>query len=94
MTAGLCLTRLKFQRAMHMGGRRRSFPVEAEAFVRGEGAVVAAVLREETALSFAEIVTACREYVLEHAEEHGAQPLTEVDIAIALLRLLDWGWSG
>lgn len=42
-------------------------------------------------LTFAEIVTACQEYIVEHSEDYRSWSLAEVDIAVALLRLLDWG---
>ncbi|MCB8984478.1 MAG: hypothetical protein H6659_11680 [Ardenticatenaceae bacterium] len=77
---------------------RQSFPSRVEQRLRQQdaaGTAVLAVLPEECALSRAEIITVCRDYLLEQAildSPADCVPLpTDNDLAIALLRLVDLG---
>lgn len=82
---------IRFIRTTHHHGRPRSFPVEARQFWQEHGAIVGEVLRPETPLTFAEVVTATREYALETPENGLYWTLTEEQIAWCLLKLLEHG---
>lgn len=89
------MSQLKFIRTTYDGnGRCRSFPSEAWQFWREHGAVVGNVLRPETPLTLAEIVTASREYALECPESCPSQILDEERIAWCLIKLLQYDMVG
>lgn len=89
------MTQLKFIRTTHDGnGRCLSFSPEAWQFWRDHGAPVGDVLRAESPLTLAEIVTASREYVLEYPESGSYAGLTEEYVAWCLLKLCEIGMAG
>ncbi len=87
------MSKVKYVRATHENGRFRPFPIEAYQFWREQGWVVGEVLRLEQGLTFAEIVFACEEYLLEHPESGMLLPLNEEDLAWCLIKLLDYGMA-
>lgn len=88
------MTQLKFIRTTHDGnGRCRSFPPEAWQFWWDHGALIGDVLRAESPLILAEIVTASREYALEYPESGSYSALTEEYVAWCLLKLCEVGMA-
>ncbi len=88
------MRQVKFVRTTHRNGRYRTFPTEALTFWREHGALVGEVLRAESPMTFAEIVTASSEYVLEYPETVPLLPLDETYIAWCLIKLLEHGMVG
>ncbi|HRQ42409.1 MAG TPA: hypothetical protein PLD25_31220 [Chloroflexota bacterium] len=82
---------IRFIRTTHHKGCRRLFSDEATQFWREQGADVGEVLRTETPLTFAEIVSASREYALEYPESGLYLALDEAHIAWCLIKLLEYG---
>ena len=96
---------LHFRSTLICNGHRRPLPTRVEAFLRQDGAILAAVLRSETPLSLSDITTACHEYVAEHPEtvcpepdtsEWGRSAETAVDLIdhtlpTLLTRFVFWG---
>ena len=88
------MTQLKFIRTTHdQNGRCRPFPPEAWQFWREHGAAVGVILRPESPLTLAEIVTASREYALEYPESGAHADLTEGHVAWCLLKLCETGMA-
>jgi hypothetical protein len=85
------MTCIWFVRTTHRDGHFRSFPAEAARFWRDQGAIVGEVLRYECPLTFAEIVAACKENVLEDPQASLLPFLDETHIAWCLIRLLEFG---
>jgi hypothetical protein len=85
------MTQVMFIRTTHEDGRWRLFPPEAWQFWHEHGAVVGEVLRVETPLAFAEVVTASREYALEYPESGLYLVLDEAHIAWCLIKLIAYG---
>lgn len=85
---------IRFIRTTHHNGHHRSFPTEAMQFWREHGTAVGEVLRLETPLTFAEIVTASREVALEYPESGLFLTLDEEYVAWCLIRLLEYGMAG
>jgi hypothetical protein len=88
------MTQVTFIRTTHEDGRCRSFPAEAWEFWREQGATVGEVLRPETPLTFADIVTATQEAALEYPETGLFLMLDEKHIAWCLIKLLEYGMTG
>ena len=88
------MTQVKFIRTTHEDGRCRSFPAEAWEFWREHGAIVGEMLRPETPLTFAEIVTVSREAALEYPETGLFLILDEKHITWCLIKLLEYGMAG
>lgn len=88
------MTQVKFIRTTHEDGHWRSFPPEAWEFWREHGAIVGEVLRPETPLTFAQVVTASREYALEYPESGLFLTLDEEHVAWCLIKLLEYGMAG
>jgi hypothetical protein len=88
------MTYIQFARTTHHNGRFRSFPPDAMQFWCDHGAIVGEVLRHECPLAFAEIVTACKEYVLEDPRASLLPFLDEAHIAWCLIKLLEFGMIG
>lgn len=87
------MVQLKFIRSTHDNGRCRSFPPEAWRFWHEHGALVGDLLRSESPLTFAEIVTANQEYALEYPESAPFLPLDEAYVAWCLIKLLEYGMA-
>ncbi|GIK53424.1 MAG: hypothetical protein BroJett014_23970 [Planctomycetota bacterium] len=88
------MNQLKFIRTTHDGnGRCRSFPPEAWRFWREQGTAVGEVLRTETPLTLAEVLTASREYALEHPDSLMYADVTEEQVAWRLLKLCEVGMA-
>lgn len=88
------MTQLKFVRMTHdQNGRCRSFSPEAWQFWWNHGALIGDVLRAESPLTLAEIVTASREYALEYPESGSYSALTEEYVAWCLLKLCEVGMA-
>ena len=87
------MSKVKYVRATHENGRFRPFPTEAYQFWREQGWIVGEVLRLEQGMTFAEIVSACEEYLLEHPETDMLLSLNEQHLAWCLIRLLDCGMA-
>lgn len=85
------MSQVKYVRATHENGRFRPFPNEAYQFWREQGWIVGEVLRLEQGMTFAEIVSACEEYLLEHPESGMLLSLNEQHLAWCLIKLLDYG---
>jgi hypothetical protein len=88
------MTCIRFIRTTHSNGRFRSFIPEAMRFWNGHGAIVGETLRQECPLTFAELVTACQEYVLEDPRPGLLPFLDEAHIAWCLIGLLEFGMAG
>lgn len=88
------MTQVKFVRTTHEDGRCRSFPPEAWEFWREHGTAVGEVLRLETPLTFAEIVTVSREVALEYPESGLFLTLDKEHVAWCLIKLLEYGMAG
>lgn len=88
------MAKVMFVQTTHVDGRCRPFPPEAWEFWREHGAAIGEVLRLETPLTFAEIVTASREYALEYPETGLFLTLDEEHVAWCLIRLLEYGMAG
>lgn len=84
------MSQLKFVRTTHLNGRFRPFPTEAYQFWQAHGWLVGEALRQETGMSFSEMVEACQELIEEHPE---AEPyrVNEPYLAWCLVRLLEFG---
>ncbi|HRQ42266.1 MAG TPA: hypothetical protein PLD25_30480 [Chloroflexota bacterium] len=82
---------MQFIRSTHEDGRFRHFSPEANRFWRRYATVVGAVLPLESPLSFAELMTACREYALEYAETSPLPELHESYVAWVLIHLIEYG---
>jgi len=81
----------QFIRTTHENGCFRSFSPEALTFWQQHGSVVGAVLRPETPLTFAQILTSCREYAIDHLAD-GPQPeLVPGYVAWVLVHLIHYG---
>lgn len=87
------MTCIRFIRSTHRNGRFQPFPPEAMRFWSDRGAIVGETLRQECPLTFAEIVTACREYVLEDPQPDLLPFLGEAHIARCLIELLGFGMA-
>jgi hypothetical protein len=88
------MTQLKFIRTTHDGnGRCHSLPPETWQFWWDHGALIGNILRAESPLTLAEIVTACREYALEYPESGSYADLTEEYVAWCLLKLCEVGMA-
>lgn len=88
------MSQLKFIRTTHDGnGRCRSFSPDAWQFWWDHGALIGDILRVETPLTLAEIVTACREYALEYPESGSYANLTEEYVVWCLLKLCEVGMA-
>lgn len=88
------MAKVMFIRTTHLDGRCRSFPPEAWRFWQEHGAAIGEVLRLESPLTFAEIVTASREYAHEYPESGLFLTLEEEYVAWCLIRLLEYGMAG
>lgn len=88
------MAQVKFLPTSHKNGWSRPFPAEAWRFWHGHGAVVGEVLHPEIPLTFAEVVTASREYALEYPTAGRLLPLGETTVAWCLIRLLAYGMAG
>ncbi|MCL4266088.1 MAG: hypothetical protein KJ069_22960 [Anaerolineae bacterium] len=82
---------MQFIRSTHENGRFRHFPPEANRFWRRYGSVVGGLLRLESPLSFADLMTHCREYALEQAEPVPIPELHESYVAWVLIHLIEYG---
>ena len=88
------MIQLKFIRTTHdQNGRSRPFPPEAWQFWREHGAPVGDILRPETPLTLAEIITASREYALEYPESGVYANLTDEYVVWCLLKLCEAGMA-
>ena len=87
------MAKVMFIRTTHENGRCRSFPPEAWQFWREHGAAVGVILRPESPLTLAEIITASREYALEYPESGGPADLTDEYVAWCLLKLCKAGMA-
>lgn len=72
-------------------GRFRSYPAEAYHFWHEHGWIVGEILRLELGMTFAEIVIACEEYLLEHLEFGMLLSLNEEYLDWCQIKLLDYG---
>ena len=68
-------------------------PLKLIKFWREQGWVVGEAFRLEQGIMFAEIVSRCEEYLLEHPESSMLLPLTEQHLAWCLIKLLDYGMA-
>ncbi len=82
---------VQFIRTTHENGRFRHFPPEANRSWRRYGAVVGGLLRLECPIPFADLMAACRDYALEHAENGPLPELHESYVAWVLIRLIEYG---
>lgn len=88
------MKQVTFVRTTHEDGRWRPFPPDACLFWREHGAVVGENLRAGTPLTFAEVVTASREYAFEYMEPDLVLKLDEAYIAWCLIKLLEHDMAG
>ncbi|MFZ1398767.1 MAG: hypothetical protein WAS33_17810, partial [Candidatus Promineifilaceae bacterium] len=68
-------------------------PTESYQFWHAHGWIVGEVLRLEQGMTFAEIISACEEYLLEYPESSMLLSLNEQYLAWCLLKLLDYGMA-
>jgi hypothetical protein len=88
------MAQVKFVRSTHEGVRFHPFSTEAYQFWRDHGWVVGEVLRPEQGMTFSEIVSASREYLLDHPESEMLLPVREAYLAWCLIKLLEYGMAG
>lgn len=83
-------TPTRFIRTTHENGRWRHFPPEARHFWRLHGGLILSLLRPETALTFAELLQACRDYASEHLAD-GCPEQNGGYVAWVLVHLIRFG---
>jgi len=88
------MLQVKYVRTTHENGRFLPFPTQAYQFWREYGWIVGEVLRLERGMTFAEIVVACEEYLLEQPESGLLLPVEEPHLAWCLIKLLELGMAG
>lgn len=88
------MLQVKYVRTTHENGRFGPLPTEAHQFWREHGWVVGEVLRPEQGMTFAEIVSASQEYLLDHLESEMLLPVSEAHLAWCLIKLLEYGMAG
>lgn len=87
------MSQVRYVRTTHENGRFLPFPTQAYQFWREYGWIVGEVLRLEQGMTFAEIVVACEEYLLEHPESALLLPAEEPHFAWCLIKLLELGMA-
>lgn len=85
------MAQVKFILTMAEDGRCRSFSQAAWQIWQSHGSLVGPVLRPESALTLAEILVACREYLHDYPESGTDADLNEAYIASCLLELCQVG---